>query len=408
MSSKAASTMSEENHEKSALVPRLRFPGFQQSWEYKELGPYLKGSSERVSGNTDLPIYSSTRSGLTPQRDYFDGKELINEGEYGVVPDGYFVYRHMSDDGAFKFNINKTGTRIAVSKEYPVFKSVGIHPEFLRNSLNEGGEFARFALMQKKGGTRTRLYFSTLCSWSMLLPTYDEQQKIADCLFSLDELITAETQKLDALKTHKKGLMQQLFPREGETGPWLRFPEYQGYRHSGFKTIGELAKVTTGGRDTQNKVDDGKYPFFVRSQSVERIDTYSYDGEAVLTSGDGVGVGENYHYIDGRFDFHQRVYCICDFNDSVSGRFFFHYFSLHFKKRVKQMSAKNSVDSVRMPMITEMPIWLPTIGEQERIADCLSSLDDLITTQGQKIDALKTHKKGLMQQLFPVLDEAQV
>lgn len=232
-------------------------------------------------------------------------------------------------------------------------------------------------------------------------PDKKEQQKIADCLSSLDDLITAENKKLDALKTHKKGLMQQLFPAEGETVPRLRFPEFSGDWE--IQNVAQLAKVTTGGKDTQDKVDGGCYPFFVRSQTVERINSYSYDGEAILTSGDGVGVGKNFHYIKGKFDFHQRVYCIYNFDKKVKSIFLYHYFSEHFGERVLRMSAKNSVDSVRMAMITEMPIFLPSLPEQQKIADFLSSVDELISAQIKKIDALKTHKKGLMQQLFPVL-----
>jgi type I restriction enzyme S subunit len=217
----------------------------------------------------------------------------------------------------------------------------------------------------------------------------------------VDELIAAQARKLDALKTHKKGLMQQLFPREGETQPRLRFPEFQNAGEWVIRFVSQLAKVTTGAKDTQNKVEGGRYPFFVRSQTVERIDSYSYDGEAVLTSGDGVGVGKNFHYIKDKFDFHQRVYCIYDFDGGVSGLFFYLYFSEHFGERVMRMSAKNSVDSVRMAMITEMPVTMPSLPEQQRIADCLTSLDALIAAQTQKHEALKTHKKGLMQQLFP-------
>ena len=87
--------------------------------------------------------------------------------------------------------------------------------------------------------------------------------------------------------------------------PKLRFPEFD--KDLTPKIIGEICNLTTGNKDTQNKVDDGEYPFFVRSQTVERINSFSYDGEAILTSGDGVGVGKNYHYINGKFDFHQRV-----------------------------------------------------------------------------------------------------
>lgn len=254
------------------------------------------------------------------------------------------------------------------------------------------------------GEGRGGLNLQIIKSLGIPLPRLKEQQKIADCLSSLDELVTAQTEKIEALKAHKKGLMQQLFPAEGETVPKLRFPEFRDAEEWQNHIISDFAKVTTGNKDTQNKVDDGSYPFFVRSQNVERINSFSYDGEAILTSGDGVGVGKNFHYIIGKFDFHQRVYCIYDFESKVFGKFIFQYFSEHFYKRVMQLNAKNSVDSVRMAMITEMPILLPKLEEQQKIDDCLSSVDDIINAQTQKLAALKAHKKGLMQQLFPAVD----
>jgi type I restriction enzyme S subunit len=403
-----ASTM--KQHETTELIPKLRFPEFWETsgWEIKLIGPYLEDCSGRVPPETHLPVFSSTREGLKRQDAYFDGRVLQNKSEYGIVPPGCFVYRHMSDDGLFKFNINDTGGAIAVSKEYPVFRTKGLNSTFLLAKLNEGLDFKHFALSQKAGGTRTRLYFSRLCEWHTLLPSLVEQQKIADCLSSLHELIAAQAQKVVVLKTHKKGLMQQLFPREDETQPRLRFPEFQNAGEWEIRFLSQLAKVTTGAKDTQNKVDGGRYPFFVRSQTVERIDSFAYEGEAVLTSGDGVGVGKNFHYIKGRFDYHQRVYCIYDFHQDVSGLFFYLYFSEHFGDRVMRMSAKNSVDSVRMAMITEMAITMPPLPEQQKVADCLTRLDDLITAQSQKLTALKTHKKALMQQLFPSPEEVEV
>jgi len=236
-------------------------------------------------------------------------------------------------------------------------------------------------------------------------PDRKEQQKIADCLSSLDDLINAEDKKLVALESHKKGLMQKLFPTEGGTVPEWRFPEFRGSVEWCRYSIKDIAKITTGNKDTQNKVDDGKYPFFVRSQTIERIDSFSFDCEAILTSGDGVGVGKNFHYINGKFDFHQRVYCIYDFASIALCKFIYYYFSEQFHQRVMQLSAKNSVDSVRMSMISEMPIGLPDIAEQQKIADCLSSIDDLIAEQAKKIEELKNHKKGLMQGLFPSIKE---
>lgn len=413
MSSEGAGAMSEESSEKSVLMPRRRFPEFREAegWKLEPLNSLAKRcTAKNAEGKHTHVLTNSAEFGVIDQRDYFE-KDIANQGNlegYYIVEKGDYVYNPRISTSAPVGPVSKNNVGTGVmSPLYTVFRFGSSNNDFYAHYFKSTHWHHYMRQASSTGARHDRMSITNDDFMGLPLPVSvpKEQQKIADCLSSLDELIAAETQKLGALKTHKKGLMQQLFPREGETVPRLRFVEFQGDEYSGFKAIGELAKVTTGGRDTQNKVDDGAYPFFVRSQNVERIDTYSYDGEAILTSGDGVGVGENYHYIDGRFDFHQRVYCICDFDDSVSGRFFFHYFSLHFKKRVKQMSAKNSVDSVRMFMITEMPIWIPTIGEQERIADCLSSLDDLITAQSQKIDALKVHKKGLMQQLFPVPDE---
>lgn len=211
-------TATKREEVKPVLVPKLRFPEFlgTAGWEYKFVGPYLEDRSGRVPPDTTLPVYSSTRDGLKRQDAYFDGRVLQNKNEYGVVPPACFVYRHMSDDGLFKFNINETGGDIAVSKEYPVFSTKGVDPAFLLAKLNNGLDFKRFALSQKAGGTRTRLYFSRLCEWRTSLPSHAEQKKIADCLSSVDELITAQARKVGVLKTHKNGLMQQLFPAKAK------------------------------------------------------------------------------------------------------------------------------------------------------------------------------------------------
>ena len=180
-------------------------------WQEKSLGEFLKEHQERVLANTDLPIYSSSREGLKPQKEYFADRELINEGEYGVVPHGFFVYRHMSDDLTFKFNINETGNQIAVSKEYPVFTTKKLNSRFLLHKLNYGEDFKKFAITQKRGGTRTRLYYKNLSAWKTFIPTLEEQQKIADCLTALDKKIEAVAQQIHHTEQFKKGLLQKMF-----------------------------------------------------------------------------------------------------------------------------------------------------------------------------------------------------
>lgn len=164
--------------------------------------------------------------------------------------------------------------------------------------------------------------------------------------------------------------------------------------------VGKICDVGTGSRNTQDRVEYGKYPFFVRSQEVERINSYSYDCEAVLTAGDGVGTGKVFHYIDGKFDAHQRVYVMTHFVNNVDGKFFYWYFSKKFHNRVHLMTAKSSVDSVRKEMITEMELLLPPLKEQQRIAVALSEIDALLLVLNKKIEKKKLIKQGIMQQLL--------
>ena len=166
------------------------------------------------------------------------------------------------------------------------------------------------------------------------------------------------------------------------------------------KILGQIVDIKTGKKDTQNRIENGLYPFFVRSQTIERINTFSYDGEAILTSGDGVGVGKNFHYINGKFDFHQRVYCLKNFEHNISGKFVYYYFSEFFNKRVMRMTAKNSVDSVRMDMIYDMPIAIPSLSEQQKIASFLTSVDTKIQLLNKKKTMLEHYKKGVMQKIF--------
>lgn len=159
------------------------------------------------------------------------------------------------------------------------------------------------------------------------------------------------------------------------------------------------AKITTGDKNTQDRIENGKYPFFVRSQKIERINSYSFDGEAVLTAGDG-DIGKIFHYINGKFDFHQRVYKISNFDNMLDGRFFYLYFSKYFLDRALSMSAKNTVDSIRMEMISKMQILLPPKSEQQKISSILSNVDSLITQTQKIIEQTQKLKKGLMQKLL--------
>lgn len=217
-------------------------------------------------------------------------------------------------------------------------------------------------------------------------PTIAEQKAIATALSDTDELLNSLEKLIAKKEAVKTATMQKLLtPKEG----WKVF------------LIEDIAQITTGNKNTQDKKNSGKYPFFVRSQTIERINSYSFDGEAVLTAGDGVGTGKVFHYINGKFDAHQRVYLISGFKERINGYYFYLYFSNNFYSRMMQMTAKSSVDSVRREMIAKMPIPIPpTIVEQQAIATILSDMDSDIETLKSKLSKIKAIKEGMMQELL--------
>lgn len=393
-----------------SMTPRLRFPEFRDAGEWEEsiVGRLLTESCQLGSKGDKAKKITVKLWG----KGVFEKEETIKGSantQYYRRRAGQFIYSKLDFLNQAFGIIPDYLDGFESTVDLPCFDLCSaLAPIFLLEYVKREDFYKKHGEIADGGRKAKRIQVDTFLSFPILLPPqFDEQQKIADCLASLDERIIVETQKLDALKAHKKGLLAQLFPAEGETIPRLRFPEFRDAGEWGGELLEDIADVTTGSRDTQDKAEHGAYPFFVRSQNVESINSYAFDCEAVLTSGDGVGVGKNFHYIKGKFDFHQRVYCLYNFSEKVVGKFIFYFFSEKFYQHVMKLSAKNSVDSVRRAMITELPIVIPCWNEQQRIADFLSSLDDLIANQTQKVDLLNTHKKGLMQQLFPATDEVQ-
>jgi type I restriction enzyme, S subunit len=256
-------------------------------------------------------------------------------------------------------------------------------------------------------GSMPKVSGENLRNMPVPVPPLSEQRSISETLSDMSALIESLEQLLTKKRAIKQGALQELLTGQRRL---VEFANGAGHKDSEVGRIPEdwtlhrvedLAVITTGARNTQDRVAEGQYPFFVRSQTVEHIDSYSFDGEAVLTAGDGVGTGKVFHYINGRFDAHQRVYRISDFKNNVCGYFFYLYFSIHFFDRIMQMTAKSSVDSVRREMIAEMLIPLPpTKAEQVAIAAILSDMDAEIADIQAKVGKARQLMQGMMQELL--------
>ncbi len=165
--------------------------------------------------------------------------------------------------------------------------------------------------------------------------------------------------------------------------------------------LGDVARVKTGSRNNQDKKSSGAYPFFVRSATVERIDSYSYDCEAILIPGEG-GIGSIFHYVNGKFEVHQRVYKISDFDSGISGRYLFYYMQQFFGVHAMENSVKATVDSLRLPTFQGFTMHVPTdVEEQHAIARTLDNANQDIAALHHRLTKAKAIKQGMMQQLLP-------
>ena len=415
--------------QKEPLVPKLRFPEFQDAgeWEVKRLRDVFQERSER--NGYGLELLSVTLSDGVVKSSQLDKKinTSADLSNYKKVYPNDIVYNSMrmwqGASGVSKWHgiVSPAYTVITpLAKQDSFFWGYYLkHPENI-------DKFARFS--QGVTSDTWNLKFPAFSRIRVPVPSLPEQQKIADCLSSLDELIRLEAQKCTALKAHKKGLMQQLFPQEGETTPRLRFPE--------FKDAGEWKTVPLGNlleRNPEYGVNAPAAPYSPYLPTYLRITDIDDDGRFLSNSrvsvdivatennylepGDivlartGASVGKSYRYRkeDGRLVFAGFLIRIRPNRNKVNPIFLANFFnSQRYWNWVALTSARSGQPGISGKEYSSLPVPLPPkkldengITEQDRIANCLSSLDELIERQSRKVEALKMLKKGLMQQLFP-------
>jgi type I restriction enzyme S subunit len=406
-----------QSAEKHALVPKLRFPEFQDAgeWEIDHLGQAAEFVSERIQlEKIRLENYVSTENILPDFGGVVKASNLPTTGSVtrfkindvlvsNIRPYLKKVWRSDKDGGASNDVI------VLRAKQYLVEQ---FFPFILRNDA-----FIDYVMKGAKGVKMPRGDVSLMRQYPIGYPSPAEQQKIADCLASIDEVITLEAQKLDTLKTHKKGLMQQLFPAEGETLPKLRFPEFRDAGEWGsefgdvlFDQISNknhnsdlpvLAITQEQGAIPRNLID---YHVSVTEKSIESYKVVEV-GDFIISLRSFQG-GIEYSSYKGICS---PAYVILRLKAGYSAGYFKHFLktSRFIALLIKNLEGLRDGKMVSYKQFSELQLPTPSRNEQQKIADCLASLDDHITAQTQKLAALKTHKKGLMQQLLPAPDEVQ-
>ena len=398
--------------QKKAVVPRLRFPEFRDAgpWEVKRLGEIcaIKNGSSNAQDHTEngiYPLFDRSEVIKKSNRYLYDCEAVIIPGEGATFTPRY--YRG-------KFDLHQRAYALMGFRANARF--VGYQIEAFKNLL----------VSQAVSSTVLSLRMPILERFTVLLPTGAEQQKIADCLSLLDELIELEAKQLEALQAHKKGLMQQLFPREGETTPRLRFPEFRDAGPWEVKRLGDVVSITGGGTPSRSRKDfwNGNIPWVsssdVSDESIHELKiTRWITSEAVSSSATKI-VPENSILLVSRVGVGKVAISripVCtsqDFTNLTPLRddfIFLGYYLSAWANVLKSFGQGMAIQGFKKQDIENLAIPLPDAnsgplpdansGEQQKIADCLSSLDELIELQAKQLEALQTHKKGLMQQLFP-------
>ena len=289
--------------------------------------------------------------------------------------------------GTAAYNLVSLCTNQSIAAFLPTDTHSSLYLYYVIDSLYE-----YLRLLSSGDGGRGGLNKQILSSLNIGLPPIAEQRAIAEAMSDVDGLIVALDNKIAKKRLLKQGAMQQLLTGKkrlpGFTDKWVE------------KKLGKMSHIKTGSRNGDQAVENGKYPFFVRSQKVYAIDTYSFDGEAILVPGEG-GIGNIFHYINGKFDFHQRVYKISDFADEVCGKFIYFYMSRYFGDYALSLTVKATVDSLRLPTFEEFVICMPSdIKEQQAIATILSDMDKEIADLEAQRDKYRLLKSGMMQKLL--------
>ncbi len=326
---------------------------------------------------------------------------------YNIIEDGDIVLRltDLQNDHA--------SLRVGLATERGIITSAYTTLRPIDTSNSKYLFYLLHAFDLKKGfygmgsGVRQGLNYAEVKELRVVLPDQDEQDNIVrfldDQCLQIDAMIAEAKISIDDYKMMResvvfeavtKGLSKKCKTKDSGVDIIGEIPQAWYLRRLRF-----LCDVSTGNQDTQNAIEDGKYPFYVRSPIVERSNKYTFDCEGILMAGDGAGAGRIFHHAFGKYAVHQRVYCFRSFHN-ILPRYFYYYMSNRFSKEMDKGSAKSTVPSVRLPMLLNFKVTVPPEEEQVEICEYLdkqiSLIDALILEKNELLQELESYKRSLI------------
>ena len=410
------------------LAPKLRFPGFSAPWTYEPIAKVLK--EHKLKNTAGRAVFSvSMEHGVVNQIELLGRSFAAADTSHYTIGRRFDVVYTKSPLKAFPFGIVKQckfDGEVALSPLYGVFTPsnphLGLMIEAYFESPNRSIDFLS-PLCQKGAKNTLQITNVTFLSGRMPLPAQQaEQQKIADFLSSMDELITAQARKVDALKAHKKGLMHQLFPREGKTQPRRRFPEFKNTKEWVNDSLGNIFDTTSGGTPSRNEKEywNGDIPWittslvnfgvitsaeeFLTAEGLQNSSAKLFPKDTVLMAMYGQGKTRGQVALLGIEAATNQACAAILPHEDIDPYFVFLNLAGRYEE-IRELSNSGGQDNLSQGLIKEIPFSFPPIDdEQRKVIACLSSLDALLIAETRKLGVLNTQRKGLVQQLFPLAE----
>ena len=387
--------------------PRLAFRNTDGShfpcWRQTSLGYIIEPYSEKVYGEHDYEVLTSSREGLQRQEDHFGSKQRHDTDGYNIIPFGYCTYRNRSDDGKFAFNINTISEKAIVSKFYPVFRFTNANSTFMAEFLNSSPRVKKKLSVLAVGTSQVVLSFAALKAAKFDLPCKDEQDKIAAFLECLNTRIENQRTLVVALKKYKRGLLSQLIAQKkafDTSGEWKTvklghiFKE-RTERAKGNETL--LAVTISNGVQRRDEID-------LKDNSSDDKSNYKcvYIGDIAYNT---MRMWQGASGVSPYNGIVSPAYTIVtpirpDLHNMTFWAYYFKYSPLVQTFQKYSQGLTSDTWNLKFPQFSEIAVTMPPISEQDKIAECLSVFDEHCKCEDEKLQALLQVRTSLLQQLF--------
>jgi len=387
--------------------PRLAFRNTDGShfpcWRQTSLGCIIEPYSEKVYGEHDYEVLTSSREGLQRQEDHFGSKQRHDTDGYNIIPFGYCTYRNRSDDGKFAFNINTISEKAIVSKFYPVFRFTNANSTFMAEFLNSSPRVKKKLSVLAVGTSQVVLSFEALKAAKFDLPCKDEQDKIAAFLECLNTRIENQRTLVVALKKYKRGLLSQLIAQKkafDTSGEWKTvklghiFKE-RTERAKGNETL--LAVTISNGVQRRDEID-------LKDNSSDDKSNYKcvYIGDIAYNT---MRMWQGASGVSPYNGIVSPAYTIVtpirpDLHNMTFWAYYFKYSPLVQTFQKYSQGLTSDTWNLKFPQFSEIAVTMPPISEQDKIAECLSVFDEHCKCEDEKLQALLQVRTSLLQQLF--------